>query len=58
MDFPISHLLDSQACYDELALLLHPGGLRCPNGHALAQCYVPDFVDRPSELSHHFERQA
>ena len=40
MDFPISHLLDSQACYDELVLLLHPGGLRCPNGDDLAQCYV------------------
>ena len=40
MDFPISHLLDSQACYDELVLLLHPEGLGCPNGHDLAQCYV------------------
>jgi len=40
MDFPIKHLLDPQASYDELVFLLHPEGLRCPNGHDLAQCYV------------------
>jgi len=40
IDFPITDLLDPQACYDELVLLLHPEALRCPNGHPLAECYV------------------
>lgn len=40
MDFPITDLLDPQACYDELLFLLHPEGLHCPNGHPLAECYV------------------
>lgn len=40
MDFPIEDLLDPQACYNQLAFLLHPEGVRCPNGHPLAQCYV------------------
>lgn len=40
MDFPINHLLDAQACYDEVVALLHPQGLGCPNGHGLDQCYI------------------
>ena len=30
MDFPIQDLMDEQACYDRLLLLLHPDGLSCP----------------------------
>lgn len=30
MDFPISELMDEQACYDWLVSVLHPGGLACP----------------------------
>ena len=30
MDFPISALMDEQACYDKLVTLLHPYGLCCP----------------------------
>ena len=40
MDFPITHLLDPQASDDELVFVLHAEGLRCPNGHDLARCYV------------------
>lgn len=30
MDFPIVDLMDTDACYQFLVGLLHPGGLRCP----------------------------
>jgi transposase-like protein len=30
MDFPLSELMDEQACYEKLVNLLHPGGLKCP----------------------------
>jgi len=30
MDFPILHLIDQRAAYDELLDLIHPGGLTCP----------------------------
>jgi transposase-like protein len=30
MDFPITELMDEQACYDELVGWLHPDGLACP----------------------------
>lgn len=30
MDFPITDLLDQDACYRKLVDLLHPGGLACP----------------------------
>lgn len=40
LDFPIDDLLDGQKCYDFLVGLLHPIGLKCPNGHGLDRCYV------------------
>jgi transposase len=30
MDFPLSDLMDQDACYDKLVSLLHPDGLSCP----------------------------
>jgi transposase-like protein len=30
MDFPITDLMDEQACYDKLVAWLHPDGLVCP----------------------------
>jgi transposase-like protein len=30
MDFPLSELLDEEACYQKLLKLMHPGGLQCP----------------------------
>jgi len=30
MDFPLTGLMDEQACYDKLVTLLHPQGLACP----------------------------
>jgi transposase-like protein len=33
--FPLTKLLDEQACYEWLLEILHPKGLYCPNGHAL-----------------------
>ena len=33
MDFPITDLMDEQACYDQLVGWLHPDGLACPRCH-------------------------
>jgi transposase-like protein len=33
MDFPLSDLMDEQACYDFLIARLHPDGLACPRCH-------------------------
>jgi hypothetical protein len=37
----INNLLDEQACYDALLSVLHPEGLKCPNGHALPPDQAP-----------------
>ena len=34
MDFPLSMLMDEQACYDKLVEVLHPQGLACPRCRA------------------------
>lgn len=34
MDFPLTALLDPQACFDFLCHALHPDGLRCPRCHS------------------------
>ena len=33
MDFPITDLLDEDACYAQLVTWLHPAGLACPRCH-------------------------
>jgi hypothetical protein len=33
MDFPITDLMDEQACYDRLVGWLHPDGFACPRCH-------------------------
>ena len=33
MDFPITDLMDEQACYDRLVGWLHPDGMTCPRCH-------------------------
>ena len=33
MDFPITDLMDEQACYAQLVEWLHPAGLACPRCH-------------------------
>lgn len=35
IEFPITDLMDDQACYDFLLECLHPDGLHCPHGHRL-----------------------
>lgn len=40
MDFPLGTLLDPCRCYEFLIRVLHPRGLRCPNGHTLKHAYV------------------
>jgi transposase-like protein len=39
--FPLTKLLDEQACYEWLLKILHPQGLHCPNGHALPAGQAP-----------------
>lgn len=41
MIFPIQELLDEQACHDYLLRVLHPDGLKCPNGHPLPPGQAP-----------------
>jgi len=39
--FPLTELLDEQACYDWLSRTLHPDGLRCPQGHEIRAGQAP-----------------
>lgn len=40
MDFPITDLMDEQACYDHLVGWLHPDGFACPRCHAADRMVV------------------
>lgn len=44
--FPITDLLDENACCDCLEDILHPEGLCCPNGHRLPESQAPHMRDR------------
>jgi len=41
MRFPIGDILDEQECYDFLMRVLHPEGLKCPNGYPLPPDQAP-----------------
>ncbi len=41
LEFPLTELLDEQACYDFLLRTLHPDGLHCPYGHPLPLDQAP-----------------
>jgi hypothetical protein len=41
MRFPIADLIDEIKCYNYLLNILHPDGLKCPNGHPLPQNQAP-----------------
>ncbi len=41
LEFPLTELLDEQACYDFLLRTLHPDGLHCPYGHLLPPDQAP-----------------
>jgi hypothetical protein len=34
---PLTELSDEQACYTWLLKILHPQGLRCPDGYVIAE---------------------
>jgi transposase-like protein len=40
IDFSLIELLDQNKCYDFLVEILHPDGLRCPNGHGLEETHI------------------
>jgi len=46
MEFPITELMDEQACYGFLLGVLHPQGLHCPAGHKVARGQAPHMSDR------------
>ena len=46
MAFPITELLDEQACYEFLLSVLHPKGLQCPAGHKVTAGQAPHMSDR------------
>jgi transposase-like protein len=46
MEFPITELLDEQACYDFLLHVLHPKGLSCPEGHKVKRGQASHMSDR------------
>jgi transposase-like protein len=46
MAFPLTELMDEQACYEFLVRVLHPKGLRCPAGHRVAVGQAPHMRDR------------
>ena len=44
--FPIVDLLDETRCYEMLVTVLHPEGLRCPQGHMLPAHQAPHRRER------------
>ena len=44
--FPLTQLLDEQACYEWLLRILHPQGLQCPSGHRLPVGQAPHVRKR------------
>ena len=46
MKFPITDLVNQKECYDFLLNILHPNGLRCPNGHPLPPEQKPHDLSR------------
>lgn len=41
INFPITELLDETECYQWLLKRLHPGGMKCRNGHDLPEAQAP-----------------
>jgi hypothetical protein len=56
MAFPITDLLDEQACYEFLVSVLHPQGLRCPTGHRIAAGQAPHMSDRAPVVDYRCRR--
>jgi transposase-like protein len=56
MAFPITELLDEQACYEFLLSVLHPQGLRCPAGHKVAPGQAPHMSDRAPVMDYRCRR--
>ena len=56
MAFPITELLDEQACYEFLLGVLHPRGLQCPAGHRMAAGQAPHMSDRAPVVDYRCRR--
>jgi len=44
MDFPVTDLMDENACYASLESVLHPAGLACPDCGAACKAASPAGV--------------
>ena len=56
MAFPITELLDEEACYEFLVSVLHPKGLQCPAGHRVAAGQAPHMNDRAPVMDYRCRR--
>ena len=56
MEFPITELMDGQACYEFLVGVLHPKGLHCPAGHKVARGQAPHMSDRAPRVDYRCRR--
>ncbi len=54
--FPITELLDEQACYEFLVSVLHPKGLRCPGDHKVVAGQAPHMSDRAPVMDYRCRR--
>ena len=56
MAFPITELLDEEACYEFLVSVLHPKGLQCPAGHRVEAGQAPHMNDRAPVVDYRCRR--
>ena len=56
MAFPITELLDEEACYEFLVSVLHPKGLQCPAGHRVEAGRAPHMNDRAPVVDYRCRR--
>jgi transposase-like protein len=56
MAFPITELLDEEACYEFLVSVLHPQGLQCPAGHRVEAGQAPHMNDRAPVVDYRCRR--
>lgn len=56
MEFPITELMDGQACSEFLVGVLSPKGLHCPAGHKVARGQAPHMSDRAPRVDYRCRR--
>ena len=54
--FPLTELMDAQACYEFLVGVVHPKRLRCPAGHKVVAGQAPPMSDRAPVVDYRCRR--